>query len=315
MIRAIRVWIQKWLNREIDRSIILVQWNDVIIVRFGLVSAFALLLGLVSFIAVFRGIGISREAMRNLLIFSPLNLIFFSFVQGMIFSRGAARERFRNISFGFFGGIAGVFLTFLFASLYYGLNLYLMLDVSVLLAAFIHSYARTACINYGCCHGKERVSTEDSLHMIYKQSMAKAVRISFMANRPLYPVQFYESVGCFAIGLVLLAIALFWHKTGLMLGTYLMLYGSLRFFCEFYRGEAERRTIGSLTVYQWICLALILVGVGVAFTAIVQSVPGKISISKESLLEPLQYLPFLIFMPFVILFFYGFHYRTVGKWR
>lgn len=315
MIREIRMWIQKWLNREIDRSIILVQWNDVIIVRFGLISAFALLLGLVSFITVFRGIGISREAMRNLLILSPLNLIFFSFVQGMIFSRGDARERFRNISFGFFGGIVGVLLTFVFASLYYGLNLYLILDVSVLLAAFIHSYARTACINYGCCHGKERIPAKDTLHMIYKQSIAKAVRVSSLAYRPLYPVQFYESVGCFTIGLVLLAIALFWHKTGLMLGTYLVLYGSLRFFCEFYRGETDKRTYGSLTVYQWICLVFILAGSGIVITAIVQSVPGRISINKEALLEPLQYLPFLICMPLVILFFYGFHYRTVGKWR
>lgn len=313
MLQEIRAGVQSWLNRETDKSIILAQWNNVIIVRFGFVSALALFAGLVSFITVFRAIGVSREAMRDLLILSPLSLILFSFAQGMILSRGSAAERLRSVSFGFFGGLSGVLATFAAASIYYRIDFVRMLDVSVLLAAFIHSYARTACINYGCCHGKERTGA-DRLCVIYKHPAAKAVRVSSLANRPLYPVQLYESAGCFAIGAILLLMALAGARSGLMLGTYLLAYGSLRFSCEFYRGEAERR-IGHFTVYQWICAGFVLAGACVILFALLRSAPAAIALNVDNLLEPLHFLPFLIGMPLVIFFFYGFHYGTVGRWR
>ncbi|MCE9600399.1 MAG: hypothetical protein K8S54_20745, partial [Spirochaetia bacterium] len=46
--RSVRAFVQNWLNRETDKSIVLVRWGDLLLVRFGVVSSIALLLGLIS---------------------------------------------------------------------------------------------------------------------------------------------------------------------------------------------------------------------------------------------------------------------------
>lgn len=312
-----RIVIQNWLNKQTSIPIVIGRAGRFLLVRFGVVSALSLLFGLAAFIVVFRSIGIGHEAMQLLLLLSPISLILLSFLQGALFSRGGLREnlkRIENVTFGFFGGICGVILTFVFVSRYYDLNLLLMLDASALLCGFIHAFARTACINYGCCHGRQIPGHEPGkLHVIYTDPLSKAVRVSNMGHRPLYAVQLYESAGCFVIGLCVLFLARFFHSTGRLLGAYLLLYALLRFICEFYRGEKDSPFFGRLTAYQWVSIGLGLTGAFFLWCA-AGSPPAQIAPGLQHAALLAEYAPYLAGMPMVMLFFYGFHYRTVGKW-
>jgi phosphatidylglycerol:prolipoprotein diacylglycerol transferase len=315
---GVKMAVQNWLHKQTSIPIVLWRAGSFILVRFGVVSALSLLLGLAAFIVLFRSIGVGHEAMQTLLLLSPASLILFSFLQGILFVEGGIRtslRRIENITFGFFGGICGILIAFVLSASYYNLNLLLMLDASALLWGFIHGFARTACINYGCCHGKEipLQSPSGKLHLIYTDPLSKAVRISNLGHRPLYAVQLYESIGCLLIGAFIVLLAHSFHRTGRLLGAYLLLYGALRFVCEFYRGEKDTLYLGKLSVYQWISIGLCLAGIAfLAYAA--TSAPARIapSIAHTALLS--GYAPHLIAMPAVMLFFYGFHYKTVGKW-
>lgn len=308
---------QNWLNAETSRPIVIFQTGSIILVRFGVKSAAALFFGLCSFIVVFRSMGVTHEALSVLLLVSPASLILFSFLQGLLFSprRFARPEESGNIVFGFFGGLFGMLLTFVFASFYYKMNLLLLLDASALLGGFIHAYARTACLNYGCCHGKELPAHAEQLHTVYRNPLSKAVRVSKLRDRPLYPVQVYESAGCLIIGLVILALANTVHRAGLLAGTYLLLYGALRFGCEFLRGEKDTLFIGRYSIYQWVSMVMMIGGFLLMVSA-AGNAPAAISVNFGEIAGfLLEFTPQLIFMPAVILFFYGFHFKKVGKWR
>lgn len=308
--------VQNWLHAETARPIVLFQIGNVILVRFGLVSALALLFGLASFIVIFRSMDMSHEVLAVLLIVSPASLIFFSFVQGLLFSarRTGQFQGLRNITFGFFGGLFGLLLTFVIAARAANMNVLLLFDATALLGSFIHAYARTACINYGCCHGKEIQGNTGHLHMVYHSPLSKAVRVSDLSGRPLYPVQLYESLGCLLIGCVILFLANTMHRVGMLAGTYLLLYGALRFVCEYYRGEKDTLFLGNYTVYQWISALFVICGAGLLSSAAVSDA-AKISVSLADAAGFLrEFTVYLVVMPALILFFYGFHYRRVGKW-
>ncbi|HMZ57421.1 MAG TPA: hypothetical protein PL048_01520, partial [Leptospiraceae bacterium] len=65
----IRSIVQKWLNRQTRLPIILVQLRDIILIRFGVISALSLFFGLIFFIVLFKELGIQDKVIRILLIF------------------------------------------------------------------------------------------------------------------------------------------------------------------------------------------------------------------------------------------------------
>jgi phosphatidylglycerol---prolipoprotein diacylglyceryl transferase len=310
---------QVWLHRQTHKPVIAFRSNNFILVRFGIVSSLALLFGLAAFIVLFKELGLENRTIKVLLFAAPINLIVFSFILNFLFYIKQIFQDIRflkNITFGFFGGLLGVVLSFVLLAKLYGINLLLLFDGSAILVGFIHSFARTACVNYGCCHGREilKYPFESRLHIIYSDPLSKAVRVSKLANKPLYPVQLYESIGCLTIGFVIVFLALFFHRLGLLVGAYLFLYGLLRFVCEFYRGESDTIYFKKLSVYQWICLLLILAGFSLSIYALTMAEPAHISFHWNTLYHLKEYYGFLFVMPCLILFFYGFHYKSVGKW-
>ncbi len=318
VLQALHTILQNWLNRQTEKSIVVIQWKNMYLIRFGITSAIALFLGITSFITMFLQIGISHEMIKLLMFYTPINLIFFSFVQSFAFSFREIIKDYRylkNITFGFFGGLFGVLFTFLYYSFEYNLDIWKILDVSALLGGFIHGYARTACLNYGCCHGKKMIDfSENKLHMSYSNPMSKAVRVSHLENQPLYPVQMYESFGCFGIGLLMLGLFSFVPYQGLLASIYVLCYGILRFTCEFYRGEADTPYVGKYSIYQWVSIFLMILGVFLIFYVSYSGKQNTIQFSWERILGIQNYILYILFMPFTILFFYGFHYKKIGKW-
>lgn len=314
----IRRLLQKWLNRQTRLPIILIQFRDIILIRFGVISALSLFFGLIFFIVLFKELGIQDKVIRILLIFGPINLIALSFVLSWIISIRKILEDFRNlknVSFGFFGGFLGVVLTFIIVSLKYDIDLLMVSDGGAVLTGFIHSFARTACLNYGCCHGREiQGDLKGRLHLIYSDPLAKAVRVSGLGNRPLYPVQFYESLSCLVLGLLTAALCSFHPPAGTLTGFYFLGYGIIRFVCEFYRGEKDVVFFRNLTVYQWISLSLLLIGSMVISYSLLYGRPAFIAFHLSTFALIGDFIPFILGMPIIIFFAYGYHYKSIGKW-
>ena len=84
-------------------------------------------------------------------------------------------------------------------------------------------------------------------------------------GRPLHPTQLYEAFAEFAI-----FAFLYWrigrpHRTGTIIGLYLILYSTARFIVEFFRAHEQGNLFnGPLDTSQWISLALIGLGAWLA---------------------------------------------------
>lgn len=310
--------VQRYLDRQTALPIVILQLKNALLIRFGIVSSLALFFGIIVFIILFKELGIDDHVVRLLLLVSPLSLIVFSFVASYLFSiHKIIRDvsRLKRISFSFYGGLAGVALAFWFLSEHYHFDLLLLFDGGAIFAGFLHGFARTACLNYGCCHGKEipRFS-QNRLHIAYANPHAKAVRVSNLAHKPLYPVQLYEAAGCLLVGCILVLLSHLCHYRGLLAGTYILLYGIVRFACEFFRGENDYARFMKLTIFQWISIALIAGGAVRIAASLIEGSEAEILFHAQTLESLPDFIPFIVGMPLVMFFAYGFHYRKIGQW-
>jgi phosphatidylglycerol:prolipoprotein diacylglycerol transferase len=78
-------------------------------------------------------------------------------------------------------------------------------------------------------------------------------------DRPLHPVQLYESVADFLIFAFLYHVYRRNERPGTVIGLYLVLYSTARFIIEFFR-EHEQALVGPFSLTQWIALGLLLLG-------------------------------------------------------
>ena len=81
-------------------------------------------------------------------------------------------------------------------------------------------------------------------------------------DKTLHPVQLYESFANLLIFAVLYSLAKRNHRSGQIIGLYLVLYSAVRFVIEFFRVH-EQNTIASLSLTQWIAAALFALGIGI----------------------------------------------------
>lgn len=147
-----------------------------------------------------------------------------------------------------------------YGGLLFGLGLVLLLKFfnskirKVSLAGFVvplalgHAVGRVGCFLAGCCYGKEADSLLTiSMHGHYR-----------------YPVQLFEAIAVFFLGVFLLKKK--HHHSPYLLSYYLLIYGPIRFGLEFLRGDDVRGAWGILSPSQWVSLALMGLGVAVLFS-------------------------------------------------
>ena len=115
---------------------------------------------------------------------------------------------------------------------------------------------RWGCLMAGCCYGKP---THLPWAIVYPDHPIRHP----MAGIPVHPSPLYESFGVFVIAWILYRVFRKQAGRGVCAILLFLLYGVLRFFLEFFRGDPERGYVlpGVLSTSQFISLLIIPVSI------------------------------------------------------
>ncbi len=116
----------------------------------------------------------------------------------------------------------------------------------------IHAFGRIGCFCVGCCYGSEADGSHLSVTFIDSPVAPNGI--------PLYPVQLVEAgveIGLFLILALFAAKKMSGNK---LLALYCLLYGMVRFWVEFYRGDEYRGVWLGLSTSQHISLFTVCLG-------------------------------------------------------
>ena len=116
-----------------------------------------------------------------------------------------------------------------------------------------HMLGRIGCFFAGCCYGKP---TARKPWIVFKQPLSDAP-----VGVPLIPTQIYEAGVNLILFLILSAIDKYGTKNKGLAFWYILLYSAARFMLEFLRYDSARGIIMSMSVSQWISIALFIIAV------------------------------------------------------
>lgn len=140
----------------------------------------------------------------------------------------------------------------------------LYFDMLAVVVPLFHAFGRVGCFLSGCCYGVEFPGGVVFTH----------ATVDSANGVPRFPVQLFEAAFDLLIFLVLLRLfcraggdgvsqpGAQASQPGALMFVYFLLYGVLRFFDEFLRGDVYRGFLGPLSTSQWISLILIAVALG-----------------------------------------------------
>ena len=159
----------------------------------------------------------------------------------------------------FYGGLLAALATAFWFTRKYALPGLATADVFAPGLAIGHGIGRLGCFAAGCCWGKE---SSLSWAVSFTDPLAHEF-VGVPLNVHLHPTQLYESFGTLAVGFFLLWLFGKAHSSGAIIGWYLVLYSTFRFWVEFLRDTSERVFPGGgpLSTTQWVALALVAAGV------------------------------------------------------
>jgi phosphatidylglycerol:prolipoprotein diacylglycerol transferase len=123
-----------------------------------------------------------------------------------------------------------------------------------------HSIGRVGCFLAGCCWGKPAALP---WAVTFTKPLAHEL-VGVPLGVPLHPTQLYESAAELIFFFVLLARFHRPHRDGAVLGLYLILYSTFRFFIEFLRDPTDLSYPfgGPISFTQWTALVLVACGIG-----------------------------------------------------
>ncbi|MBR7122470.1 MAG: prolipoprotein diacylglyceryl transferase [Oscillospiraceae bacterium] len=111
-----------------------------------------------------------------------------------------------------------------------------------------HAVGRVGCLLAGCCYGMECTGP---IAVYYQHSVAGA-----LPHQGYFPIQILEALLNICICFILLKVRKKAKQKYELLSVYFMLYGLIRFFLEFLRGDVIRGIYYNISTSQWISLAL-----------------------------------------------------------
>lgn len=120
------------------------------------------------------------------------------------------------------------------------------MDLLVPYVALAQAIGRVGCFFNGCCHGRE------SVWGFYVSALGKRI----------FPSQLVDAASLLVVYLVLRRVPA--QKKGAALSAYFILAAGQRFLMEFLRGD-QRPFYFGLSVFQWISLGVVVVGVACAW--------------------------------------------------
>jgi phosphatidylglycerol---prolipoprotein diacylglyceryl transferase len=152
--------------------------------------------------------------------------------------------------FTFYGGFIFCLLGLLIYSRIRKMNFWYLTNLLILPFSLAHAFGRIGCFLGGCCYG---LPTNSDLGVTFP---VDSLPYKYYMDSHLHPTQLYES-----IALMLLFLLLFKVKFEHQFMTYLLIYPSLRFVLEFYRGDNRGVLLTEfLSPSQEISLILFLLG-------------------------------------------------------
>jgi phosphatidylglycerol:prolipoprotein diacylglycerol transferase len=155
----------------------------------------------------------------------------------------------------FYGGLLGAIPVAWWYIRRHALPLFGTLDVLAPAVALGQGVGRLACFAAGCCYGSPSTLPWS---VIFHNEDAHAL-VGVPLGVPLHPSQLYESFTVFLLLFALLAVLRNRRFQGQVLVVYLIGYSVLRFFLEFFRGDAARGTVfgGALSTSQFIAIVVV----------------------------------------------------------
>ncbi|MCX6284925.1 MAG: prolipoprotein diacylglyceryl transferase [Bacteroidetes bacterium] len=160
--------------------------------------------------------------------------------------------------FGYYGSVVGL----LFGSIVVwlmGLNVWVVLGVTSVVMTWGQAIGRLRCLVNGCCHGSRINNSIIGIRFFHPRSRVN--NISGLKGELLHPTQLYSILWLFFVGILLFTL---WNNhlsNSLIFGLYLIMTSIGRFVEEAYRGEAQTPIIKGLRLYQWVAVAVGIVGI------------------------------------------------------
>jgi phosphatidylglycerol:prolipoprotein diacylglycerol transferase len=154
----------------------------------------------------------------------------------------------------FYGGLIAALGTAWFYMRRHGLPVLATADVLAPGAALGHAIGRLGCFAAGCCWGAES-------HLPWAVTFTRPEAhdlVGVPLGVPLHPTQLYESLAELIIFLILYRRIARPHRPGAIVGLYLVLYSTVRFFDDFLRDPQQPNPFGGpFNNAQWMSLGLI----------------------------------------------------------
>ena len=151
----------------------------------------------------------------------------------------------------FYGGLIGAFLGALRYCTHFKVPFAKSVEIVIPTVPLFHAFGRIGCFFAGCCHG---IEYDGIFSVTYRNAIGAPNGV------PLLPIQLFEAAGNLILFIFL--TVLFLRRTNVSLsGLYLMCYSAMRFSLEFFRGDAIRGNVFSLSTSQWISIFIFCAGV------------------------------------------------------
>jgi protein-S-isoprenylcysteine O-methyltransferase Ste14 len=172
--------------------------------------------------------------------------------------------------YGWYGGVLTASLAIAVLS-FFSLNLWLMLGAGSVAAPWIQSLGRLRCLVQGCCHGGQAPS---GTGIRYTHPMSRVSRLTSLRGKSIHPTPLYSILANVVIGLLLARLWVLGCVVSMIVGLYLILSGLARFVEESYRGEPQTPIRARLSIYQWLAVASVLIGILVTTIGNAPSAPA-----------------------------------------
>lgn len=153
--------------------------------------------------------------------------------------------------FVFYGGLIGGVIGLYVYSKSFNISFKNLCMILIPVVPIFHSIGRIGCLLAGCCYGMEYNGFGSIT--FYKSDLAPI-------GVPLFPMQVVESICNLIIFMIILLTYKKFKGTYKTIALYSVLYSTVRFVLEFFRGDAIRGII-ILSTSQWISIALFVIGI------------------------------------------------------
>ena len=169
----------------------------------------------------------------------------------------------------FYGGLIGGFLGAVVYIKWKRLPILPSGDIVMPYVPLGQALARPGCFFNGCCWGSQTdmpwgvCYPKGSLGAYHQHLEQNLIDSSAPCSLPVHPVQLYAAAGLLLVFFVMRYAYKRPHHTGAVMLLYPLLYGTLRFFTECFRGDSARHLF-HMTASQMIALAAALLA-GAAF--------------------------------------------------